>query len=66
MQSAHVAAKVLALTGVDLLTDPTLVEEARAFFLEKTDGKAYESPIPLDQKPPVPVSTGARGASMME
>ncbi len=57
VKSAHVAAKVLALTGVDLLTDPKLVEEARAFFLEKTGGKPYESPIPVGQKPPLPRST---------
>jgi aminobenzoyl-glutamate utilization protein B len=44
----------MALTGIDLLTDPDLLEEARAFFLEQTGGLAYESPIPLDQQPPLP------------
>ncbi len=58
VKSAHVAAKVLALTGVDLLTDPTLLKEAREYFLEKTGGKPYTSPIPADQKPPLPRSTG--------
>ena len=52
--AAEVAAKVMALTGVDMLTDPTLLERAQAFFLEKTEGKPYESPIPVDQKPPLP------------
>jgi aminobenzoyl-glutamate utilization protein B len=52
--AAEVAAKVMALTGVDMLTDPTLLERAKAFFDEKTEGKPYESPIPVDQKPPLP------------
>jgi len=51
-KGAVVAAKVIAATGVDLLTQPTLVEEAKAFFLKATDGKPYEPPIPADQKPP--------------
>ncbi len=64
VKSAYVAAKVLALTGVDLLTDPKLVAEARAYFLEKTGGKRYESPIPVDQKPPLPRSTDSDGGAM--
>jgi aminobenzoyl-glutamate utilization protein B len=51
-KGAVVAAKVIAATGVDLLTNPTLVKEAKAFFLKATDGKPYQSPIPADQKPP--------------
>ncbi|MHC4432144.1 MAG: amidohydrolase [Planctomycetota bacterium] len=51
-KGAVVAAKVIAATGLDLLTHPTLVEEAKAFFLKATEGKPYQSPIPLDQKPP--------------
>lgn len=57
VRAAEVAAKVLALTGVDLLTDQELRERAREFFLEKTEGKAYESPVPAGQKPPLPSST---------
>jgi len=56
VKGAVVAAKVLALTGVDLLTDPELVEEARAFFQEASGGRAYESPIPEHQPPPVPAA----------
>ncbi len=52
--SANVAAKVLALTGVDLLTDASLLQRAREFFEETTGGARYESPIPVDQAPPVP------------
>jgi aminobenzoyl-glutamate utilization protein B len=54
IRGATVAAKVLALTGVDVLTDESLVSRAREFFLDATDGKPYASPIPVDQKPPVP------------
>ena len=55
--AAATAAKVLALTGVDMLTDPDLLAEAKEYFLENTEGKAYVSPIPVDQKPPVPPAT---------
>jgi aminobenzoyl-glutamate utilization protein B len=55
VRGAEVAAKVLALTGVDLLTKPELLAEARAFFLEKTGGKPYVSPVPKGQGPPLPV-----------
>ncbi len=54
VKGAMVAAKVLALTGVDLLTDARLREEAREFFEEQTGGKPYRSPIPQDQAVPLP------------
>lgn len=54
VKSAAVATKVIALTALDLLTDPKLLEDARATFLEKTAGKPYKSPIPVDQRPPLP------------
>ncbi|HUV67738.1 MAG TPA: amidohydrolase [Sedimentisphaerales bacterium] len=53
-KGAVVAAKVIAATGLDVLTMPSLVQEAKAFFLKATDGKPYESPIPANQKPPLP------------
>ncbi len=52
-KGAVVAAKVIASTGLDVLTRPALVQEAKAFFLKATDGKPYQSPIPADQKPPL-------------
>jgi aminobenzoyl-glutamate utilization protein B len=51
---ASVAAKVMALTGIDLLTDPALLQESKDFFLEQTGGEPYISPVPVDQKPPLP------------
>jgi len=59
-RGALAAAKVVAATGVDLLTQPSLVEAAREAFLKASGGVAYESPVPLDQKPPLP--SGAEGA----
>ena len=53
-KAAQVAARVLALTGVDILTDADLLERARAFFREKKGDAPYRSPIPVDQKPPLP------------
>lgn len=53
-KAAQIAARVLALTGIDLLTDPELLKAAKAFYLEKMDGKKYKSPIPRDQKPTLP------------
>ncbi len=53
-KAAQVAARVLAVTGMDLLTSPEILEKAKAFHSEKTGGKPYVSPIPVDQKPPLP------------
>ena len=53
-RAADVAARVIALTGMDMLTDPELMGDARAFFDEKRGGEPYRSPIPRGQKPPLP------------
>jgi aminobenzoyl-glutamate utilization protein B len=47
------AAKVLAVTGRDLFTDPRLVGAARADFETRMAGVKYESKIPAGQKPPL-------------
>ena len=52
--AAQRAAEILAVTGVQLLTDASLRERAQAFFEEAKGGEPYVSPIPADQKPPVP------------
>jgi aminobenzoyl-glutamate utilization protein B len=48
------AAKILAMTGVDLLTNQPLLEAARADFQARTGGKPYRSPLPAGQPPPQP------------
>ncbi|NJM07143.1 amidohydrolase [Candidatus Gracilibacteria bacterium] len=40
------AAKALALTGLELFTQPALLAEVQAEFKRKTQGRAYVSPIP--------------------
>jgi aminobenzoyl-glutamate utilization protein B len=60
VKGANVAARVIALTGVDMLLDPSLLERAREYFVEKTEGRSYQAPIPKDQKPPLPVAGGGR------
>jgi aminobenzoyl-glutamate utilization protein B len=54
VRGTWVAAKVMALTGVDLFTDSGLRRRAREAFLAKTAGEPYRSPLPADAKPPVP------------
>ncbi|MBS1791015.1 MAG: amidohydrolase [Acidobacteria bacterium] len=46
-----VAAKTLALSGIDLLNDPKLIEEAKADFNKRRAGHEYRSRIPANQKP---------------
>jgi aminobenzoyl-glutamate utilization protein B len=46
------ASKVLALTGLDLLTNPELVEEAKEELSRVTGGNGYMSPLPDDVQPP--------------
>jgi aminobenzoyl-glutamate utilization protein B len=54
VKGAVVAAKAMAATGVDLLTNPGLLQQAQEYFLEQTGGEPYRAPIPEDQKPPLP------------
>lgn len=53
-KAAVTAARVLAMTGVDLFTQPKLLEQARADFEKRRGGRPYRSPIPAGQKPPLP------------
>jgi aminobenzoyl-glutamate utilization protein B len=48
-----VAAKAIALTGLDLLTDPNLVQAAKDDFKKQTAGRRYYTAIPADAKPPI-------------
>lgn len=48
-----VAAKTLALTAMDLFTDPQQVEAARASFNKRRAGHEYRSRVPAGQKPPL-------------
>ncbi len=48
-----VAAKTLALTALDLFTDPKEVAAAKSNFADRKAGKDYSSRLPADQKPPL-------------
>lgn len=52
-QGMLVAAKTLALSALDLLTDPKQVEAARASFNQRRAGHEYKSRVPASQKPPL-------------
>ena len=59
VKSAAIAAKVIAMTGMDLMMDEELVQEAKRVFEENTEGEPYESPLPSEQTEPFPpVSAG--------
>jgi aminobenzoyl-glutamate utilization protein B len=47
-----VAAKVLALSAVDLLQDPQVLQEAKTDFRERMKDRSYTTKIPKDQKAP--------------
>lgn len=53
-KAATVAAKTMAMTGIDFLMDADLRERAKAEFDEKMKDQPYVSPIPKGQKPPLP------------
>jgi aminobenzoyl-glutamate utilization protein B len=46
-----VAAKAIALTALDLFTNPTLVQAAKDDFKKQLAGKSYYTAIPAQQKP---------------
>ena len=50
-QGMVVAAKAIALTALDLFTDPALVQAAKDDFKKQTAGKNYYTAIPAQQKP---------------
>lgn len=47
------AAKAIATTVIDLLTDDTKRRNAQAEFRKRIMDKTYRSPLPKDQKPPL-------------
>lgn len=54
IKGAVVATKAIALMGADLLSDADLLKRSKEFFRQATKGKTYQSPVPMDQKPPLP------------
>jgi aminobenzoyl-glutamate utilization protein B len=54
IQGAIAASKLIAVMGVDLMTDAELMTKAKSEFAAKTAGQPYHSPIPMDQPVPMP------------
>ncbi|MFB6086550.1 MAG: amidohydrolase [Halodesulfurarchaeum sp.] len=57
-KSAPYAAKLLAGTAYDLLTDPDRLAAATAEFEATTGNRSYETPLPEDAQPPTDVDIG--------
>ncbi|MGD2201179.1 MAG: amidohydrolase [Candidatus Bathyarchaeota archaeon] len=53
------AAKVIAGSVLDLITQPALIERAKQEHEAKLKGKTYKSPIPVDLGPPLEAATEA-------
>jgi aminobenzoyl-glutamate utilization protein B len=47
------ASKVIAASGLELLTNPALLKAAQDEWEERMGGKVYKSPLPADLKPPL-------------
>ena len=52
----EVAAKVLAATAVELLTEPTALAAARQSFHDVRDARTFTSLLPPDAKPPARIT----------
>ncbi len=52
-KGAIAAARVLAATGLDIMTDAELRQAARADFEQRTSGKPYVSPLPPEMEHPL-------------
>ncbi|HEX7899481.1 MAG TPA: amidohydrolase [Planctomycetota bacterium] len=48
-----IAAKALALSGLELLTNPAELAAAKESFEKRRAGRTYRSRLPADQKPPL-------------
>jgi aminobenzoyl-glutamate utilization protein B len=53
MKGAFQAARVLAWTGIDILTDEELRQAARADFERRVHGQPYVSPLSPEMKHPL-------------
>ena len=47
------AARAMAATGIELMTQPGTLASVRAEWKKLTKDKPYKSPLPPDVKPPV-------------
>jgi len=52
-KGANHGAAAQAMTVIDLMTTPKLIDDARAYFAEQTKEQKWVSLIPVDAKPPI-------------
>ncbi len=52
-KSMDVAAKVISISAIDLLSNPKLLQNAKTEFNERLGGRKYKCLIPKEYKPPV-------------
>jgi aminobenzoyl-glutamate utilization protein B len=60
-QGLHLAARVLAVSGWDLMTTPKLLEAARAEHIRRREGQPYTPLIGSTQPPPLDYRRTSRG-----
>jgi aminobenzoyl-glutamate utilization protein B len=67
-KAMDVAAKVLAASAVDLMTQPNILEEAKAELATRLGGRVYRPLIPGDSPPPIEINrkTMERYRALME
>jgi len=53
IESPAIAAQVLAMSGIEMMTNPELLEKANQYFEQNLE-EPYESPLPDSAEPPVP------------
>ena len=58
LKGAMQAARALAWTGIDIMTDAELRQAARADFERRVSGQPYVSPLPPEMKQPLGLPTG--------
>ena len=66
LKGAIQAARVLAATGVDILTDASLRQAARADFERRTNDKPYVSPLGPEMERPLEIPDWVLQASFVE
>ena len=54
-KSAIFAAKVMAATAIDLLTNQQIIAKAKEEHKKRIGGKQYKSPVPPGHKPPIDI-----------
>jgi aminobenzoyl-glutamate utilization protein B len=66
LKGAMQAARVLAWTGIDIMTDAELRQVARADFERRVSGQPYVSPLSPEMKQPLGLSTWLTGDALQD